>query len=1327
MFRFRYGVCRLSLCLLLSIALVVAAPGIHNTQAQTTTCNSNDSTAPCFAGVSDILGGQTHLLRNDDLIVAGYRGDNAGNFFLLTWALQTTNSTITGQNDFQSGSTTGNTSLAAAAGRMFGPQVTGDDVTATVGTVGSALWLLISDFGNNNILIHQAIPTSLPFGVVDYAGMADFTGDGFTELVVHNEAGSLLIATADGSTLTWGPEFNTGANNGLAGPLPAAFAIGDFLGNGGREIAMVREDPSTVTGLVLTIYTVDAATLQISQAGSTTLPIPDASAYDLIPSLAAGRFGTVDHDQLVLLYTQNPLITSPVTTKLVTIDIDSFFNPTVKSHIDFGTAYAAGISGRVAVRSGRLNWFSQYDQAAVLLENSASEQNSLSVYGFSTDGNLTPTKIGGTNVNAQFPSCIYDLAVGNFDNMQGNTGPPPNLQMALVGPSACLSPDPLQVAIYTMDPETNAPGFTSIYTVSGSGSPGTLNPVLVSADTRGRSLVLGPVEKVTVTGHIQPDTVLGLPPMHVDWITAAGAAAPDVLNVSVFPATFNTLYNFQQTTGTQATRKSTTSYTVSTKESAQEKVSYGIPAVAGVSVDLNQSAQQTHNESVAANYNTYQGNSFKLSAQTEFDDRVAATSSQTNIYSYQVLSQCVADQGASPLGGCPANTRPLYVQFSGPDNVYYIDLAEGAAIEWYQPVQEPGNIFSYPGSLAQLQAYQPAATPLQLQSAANNVWDSQSPEQVSISWTQGGGSDVTSGSVSTHSFDTSVSVSGNAAIEGFGLSAGAGFDYNDSQSVTTLNTASNTFSESTGVIVNRGIPGGPTTSDNYLYAGQSFIFGQAAPTGTLQDIPLTTTVQAPGYLAVGFVADPLSTGDIQSGNWWTQAYTASPDVALNHPQRWLQKEPSGVNAQQVWFNCPAGYTSSPTSPACTPIQQQATPAVVADASFYQMKGLFVTPGTTANGPQITTATQGDTVTLRVRVYNYSLAGMPSGTTVRVQFYAQPWDATTGQFQSQAGNSDAFAPAVFIGEGTDAEGAPLGPIPAFCGGPSGNGDPCSDPNAPANWVYAQTTWDTGAVAAESYWKFWVVAWMEQNGALVPEIAQHGLTAIPADPVNSLADIPVETYSNNLGFYNQTFFVASATAQVEAEPTGNTGGLAIGSVESTTQTLLRGRPATIEAAHLSRGPRLGSLLTLFYDGDPDNGGTLFDQEVIPPIAASGTFVSHVSFRPRTCGEHRIFVRSIPMDGNAASATASTAVQVGEDLSAELTSFERAIKAAKLPKLTEWGLLATVEAGRKSLSNPKRLHVVLEILRHEVRLLGHKKIPAETETAWLSHLDLIDSCSN
>ena len=119
------------------------------------------------------------------------------------------------------------------------------------------------------------------------------------------------------------------------------------------------------SGLALNIYNVDATTLTITQISSTTLPIPDASVLFLVPCLAAGRFGTTLHDQLVLLYGSLDSSAS-VNDRLVTIDFDATLKPTVKSTLDLGTTLGDALSGARVLRSGRLNWFGQFDQAVVL-------------------------------------------------------------------------------------------------------------------------------------------------------------------------------------------------------------------------------------------------------------------------------------------------------------------------------------------------------------------------------------------------------------------------------------------------------------------------------------------------------------------------------------------------------------------------------------------------------------------------------------------------------------------------------------------------------------------------------------------------------------------------------------------------------------------------------------------------------------------------------------------------------------------------------------------------------------------------------------------------
>ena len=58
-----------------------------------------------------------------------------------------------------------------------------------------------------------------------------------------------------------------------------------------------------------------------------------------------------------------------------------------------------------------------------------------------------------------------------------------------------------------------------------------------------------------------------------------------------------------------------------------------------------------------------------------------------------------------------AQKGPLFVQFSGVDLLEHHDT-DATTQEWYQPINEPGNLFSYPWSLAQLRRSIPGLAPM---------------------------------------------------------------------------------------------------------------------------------------------------------------------------------------------------------------------------------------------------------------------------------------------------------------------------------------------------------------------------------------------------------------------------------------------------------------------------------------------------------------------------------------------------------------------------------------------------------------------------------------
>jgi len=1237
--------------------LVVVAASLFATEGALAQCNTNDPTAPCFANTSDILSGRNSLLRDDDLVISGTLADaNVYTATALTQAGQITSSYRTNLNP----QTSSNTSVISAQLFDESPREVLIANTAQSGTVSI-----------NPAKLSVNVP-GLSNAFFVYGVAADFLGSGFDQVVFMSsqfnppllQIGFQGLAAVDpyhpSAGLKVGPasQLIDNSSNVFAiavgiftdpvpgQPLPRP-EIAVYSGNSNPEIAIGGPIPPAI----ITFYAVDE-NLNVTPTGqSIQVGVSSQGTARLLSlDLAAGRFTGGTHDQLVAAYGFNGSQIG-----FATIDFDAQGNPVLKSNSPLSAtsavlSYANPYGGALNLSTGHFDWYGNADQVAFSYfpGNDTGNISSLQVVSF--DPNMQPI----FNPAYTLLSCPMGLAVGRFDQMTATNPPAPNPNLQIARFLNTCQPNQSGsnfIDIYNVDPTKNfAITLNQSYPVPTSLFPQAPlyynqsyalgqapTPIqMVASDIQGRSLALGTPTKTTITGHVQPDTVLGVPPMHVDWITPAGGNVPEVFNVSVYPGTFNASYSFQSGTTGTVSRSAQTSYTAATKLSVNAKISYGIPLVASASLSSTIAAGNVQKNTVNQKYNTYSGNKLGFSTNTVFDDVVAATTSQMNVYSYRVIGQCVAAPNAPALEGCAAGTQPLYIQFSGPDNIEYISAAEGRNLEWYQPVWEPGNLFSYPANQQQLAAELAGGTSFQALSPANSVWDVQTASQVTESWTDGGGSNVSSGSQSTQSFDASVSASAMVSFEGIGASAGVTFDYNDSTSTSTLNESGSTFSDSQGIVLNRGIS---TSSDLYDYQGQSLIYGQLPPnnvvdTGTAPN----TQVKANGFIGVAHLADMVSQGGVTSGNFWPQAYAVAPDIALNHPQRWLQKAPSGVNPQQVQFNCPVGYSSSLSSPFCSSSPEAPTPANVADAVFYQMKGLFVTPGGSTNGPQMENTVKGNTVTLRARIYNYSLVNFPAGSYAHVQFYAQPWNPELGEFASVPGNPNQFAPAVFIGEDD------IVPPPAFCGGVTGSGDPCLGSQV-LNWEFAQATWDTSQanVTPDSTWKFWVLVWVENGGKLVSELPGHGLISIPAAPYNSIGDAPIEPYSNNVGYYNQVFTVFGApglgkstgSPKLSVEPVNLLGG-----------ALMRDRPITLRAKHQATGGNINSLLTLYYDGDPEHGGVLFDTQSISRVSIGHSYVDTANYRPLTCGNHQIFVQSIPLDGSASPATGTGSLDVTID---------------------------------------------------------------------------------
>lgn len=242
---------------------------------------------------------------------------------------------------------------------------------------------------------------------------------------------------------------------------------------------------------------------------------------------------------------------------------------------------------------------------------------------------------------------------------------------------------------------------------------------------------------------------------------------------------------------------------------------------------------------------------------------------------------------------------------------------------------------------------------------------------------------------------------------------------------------------------------------------------------------------------------------------------------------------------------------------------------------------------------------GEPVILEARVYNYSFAEMPQGTDVRVRFYGQRWNHNTN-----APVGDSF----LIDEKVHDR------IPAFQ-----SQELLSSGDNPFNWILARAEFDP-TEHANQYLVFWVVVWMQDgDGNLVQEMADHGLEGKPGE-LKSIAQVPIEGHSNNVGLYKHAFYVKPSVPQGPAPEDAD---LVVEEMEATPEKVIAGGQVEIAAFVKNLGGPVDGAHALFFEGDPAGGGELFDSELISHIPAGGSYQLNIPFRPERCGLHRLFV--------------------------------------------------------------------------------------------------------
>jgi len=1088
---------------------------------------------------------------------------------------------------------------------------------------------------------------------------ADLDRDGFDEVLVMNGEAAFVVSAHDVEDPTKGFLLGAVATNGSARTPMGEPAIGDFNADGIVDVAwpagttangathsirFASVCPGSVEGTLCAgasrfeIIFDPLSSVPITLPGTVVQNEGTLSTYFPLAAVAAGNFdgngvptlfvAYVDSDQTHVVGATYRFNSNLTPTRVGMAQIDNF----------------TGLVRGLYATSSRLDWFnSSRDQVVVAMggetgNTSAPYRSRLAI--LSIDSALQMTTTLGPAVDksaADGKPILRGLAVGLFTDLQNPTAASdfnPQIAMLTLGTPTYMGGSSNAecyringagngLYVYSIGIENGAFSFhtpyeytpqlgfdaTSKYDSCGGRILGwnTAGSLLRAADLRGRSVRIGEPSVLRVSSQTQPFIALGAPPSHVDYVRPAeGSNQPVIVNFSVLPDTYVAKLDADAEGSNQSSNNQTTSYGHGYKTTEDAEVKVGVPFVEGVDVKSENSQQWAYENEVETEANTYQSRSFDMSVKTGVADQVWFTSTQFNVYHYEVLGQTVCP---SENPSCTDEEKqPLLFTFSGPQETA-VETISATALEWYQPVHEPMQVFSYPWSQALLE--QRIVDPSLLSKTLGFFTDDSDTDET-VEWSATQGQSTTTGSVSTFSYDISDSVTmGTPDMDEAedGASLTLGYSYENSTANTVLNTNVTENGASTGVTVSK--PGSFREPGLYQYRVSPYIYGHKPPDGTVHDIDTDTSVATSGSLMVHYVADPT---DPNAGSWWEGSpYAQAFDIALNHPARWdIQIAPPGLSQGQ---ECLFTFNDS-TDVACAHFNQP-EPDDLWNSEFYWMRGLLVSVGGNG-GPQRTQAVAGDAVVLSARVYNYSLKALPAGSKVHVRFYRQPWDTTT---HGPSGDS------VLIQENL------LDPIPPFHS---------STNSSAANWVLSSALMDTTDLGGQSM-IFWVVVWAEDAaGNLLSELAGHGLASKPGS-LAAIDDVALETatfpfegrsvttsLSNNVGFLKMVFYVepsspsslsASRSASRRSGRRFGEGSLSIGQADTEPILARVGEKVSLRAnLHSHEGEREGIVVTM-YEGDPDLGGKAFDMELLGFVKEGEPYHLRVPYRARTCGDHEL----------------------------------------------------------------------------------------------------------
>jgi hypothetical protein len=322
--------------------------------------------------------------------------------------------------------------------------------------------------------------------------------------------------------------------------------------------------------------------------------------------------------------------------------------------------------------------------------------------------------------------------------------------------------------------------------------------------------------------------------------------------------------------------------------------------------------------------------------------------------------------------------------------------------------------------------------------------------------------------------------------------------------------------------------------------------------------------------------------------------------------------------------------------------------------------------------------------------------------VRVAFYAQELNAQN---------------RTLVGQPIRLQDAYLSSIPGY-----------APDSGAANWANATTTFDTTGWD-NKYVVFLVYVWLiDANNNMVPEMAGHGLSSDPkALQITKITDIPVEAYSNNVGFYslNDPLHIVPAPTGVGGAPAApENGPVTVDGVSFAAKKILLNTRNKV-TVNLTAGDTAASAVYLaYYDGNPSDASNAFAFQNITYIDPNSNYMTSRSLTPSSCGEHTIYAVASTTGSNVSS-TKSARVRVTVDPVSSVQDMEQLLAAAAIPKGLKKRLGLLLAVSEALFQNGKTKRGLLALRFFNLAVQRAQGLPGDLATSLTSLAQQILGC--